>query len=251
MIISKCWCWSWLVTAFNSSSVSGIIFFLGNLLMLKRGGFCSLFAALFTKLNLRRSPSSLRASACCLSLINVGSRVGVPIVQGEVKGLKEFDQLITEESKLKKSHSAISFILKLCKVSSLFIFSSFPIGSSVMRWALLGGLCSTGGSRGGGLGGCVLVGWGVGARGWRRHPPPQTPATPPSPCEVPPNRSSANSSPPLAICHQQKCCSDASKTTAGYCGCRHFWSVATRAGAKLHISAAIRWEYISTFEHEH
>ena len=141
---------------------------------------------------------------------------------GRGKGVKEFDQLITEESKLKKSHSAISFILKLCKVSSLFIFSSFPIGSSVMRWALLGGLCSTGGSRGGGLGGCVLVGWGVGARGWRRHPPPQTPATPPSPCEVPPNRSSANSSPPLAICHQQKCCSDASKTTAGYCGCRHF-----------------------------
>ena len=173
-----------MVTAFNSSSVSGIIFFLGNLLMLKRGGYCSLFAALFTKLNLRRSPSSLRASACCLSLINVGSRVGVPIVQGEVKGLKEFDQLITEESKLKKSHSAISFILKLCKVSSLFIFSSFSIGSSVMRWALLGGLCSTGGSRGGGLGGCVLVGWGVGARGWRRHPPPQTPATPPSPCET-------------------------------------------------------------------
>ena len=122
MIISKCWCWCWLITAFNSSSVSGIIFFLGNLLMLKRGGYCSLFAALFTKLNLRRSPSSLRASACCLSLINVGSRVGFPIVQGEVKGLKEFDQLITEESKLKKSHSAISFILKLCKVSSLFIF---------------------------------------------------------------------------------------------------------------------------------
>ena len=118
-----------------------------------------MFAALFTKLNLRRSSSSLRASACCLSLINVGSRVGVPIVQGEVKGLKEFDQLITEESKLKKSHSAISFILKLCKVSSLFIFSSFSIESSVMRWALLGGLCSTGGL---GVGDWEAVCWWVG-----------------------------------------------------------------------------------------
>ena len=74
-------------------------------------------------------------------------------------------------------HSAISFILKLdmrLQVSGQpnFFFSfvsSAKAGALQLGWASLGGLCSTEGSRGGGLGGCVVV-WGVGARGWR-HPP--------------------------------------------------------------------------------
>ena len=58
-----------------------------------------------------------------------------------------------------------------CLVNQTFFsfVSSAKAGALQLGCASLGGLCSTEGSRGGGLGGCVVV-WGVGARGWR-HPP--------------------------------------------------------------------------------
>ena len=78
-----------LITAFSSSSVSGVIFFLGNLLMLKLAA--KRFPSFPSSQQLNLKSSSLRPSACwgCLPLINFGSRVVVPIVQGGERDWKK------------------------------------------------------------------------------------------------------------------------------------------------------------------
>lgn len=102
-------------------------------------------------------------------------------VNGDEK--REFKEIrkVSKVCQLKISHSASSLILKLdiqlqrsvrLSTSQIFSFLCFLLPNQVVqqRWSSLEGLCSTGGSRGGGLGGCVVVWGGVGARGWR-HPP--------------------------------------------------------------------------------